>query len=652
MSLESLQNGRYQTVRALGSGSMGEVFLVNDTVIGRQVAIKTMRADPTAGSDTESLKDAVRLFKREAQAIARLEHPNILPLFDYGEEKREQTVFTYMVMPYCQEGSLADWIKRNRPDQPLPLEEVVYFIELAADALQYAHEHGIIHQDVKPSNFLLRMHGSGQLLPDILLADFGIARMSSGATITTITTLTAGPRGTPRYMPTEQWEGKPVPASDQYALAVMAYQLLTLKYPFTGDQILQLMYQHLQTIPEPPSRWRPNLSPALDAVILRALAKKPMERFPSVKEFASALHQALKKQQTARTDQRQGSATIESRPTGEIYSTSAPTVPPRAYIPQSTLPLQDRPDAQSPLVLPTNKAFSTPVAPAYTPARSGTTPIQQTVPIPVSSPQSWEPVASQFSPTQPVRPLKAPSHGKAAFFIGLLLFIVLAGTGGTYYYYAILKTQPQNHPHVHASPTPVNPDANPYTNAMSALRFSDPLSKPGMWQSLPYDQLTDGFCLFQQGAYHASSNKTHVYTLCPASPQQQATSDMTFEIHMQILHGDCGGLLLRGDFQQGNFYYFDVCFDGHHYLATYKHFALLQQLPAQTSVLPALQNDSQANITMGVVAQGSLLTFFLNGQQVDQLTDSTYTSGQIALLCFAINNPTEIVFSNARLWTS
>jgi hypothetical protein len=109
---------------------------------------------------------------------------------------------------------------------------------------------------------------------------------------------------------------------------------------------------------------------------------------------------------------------------------------------------------------------------------------------------------------------------------------------------------------------------------------------------------------------------------------------------------------LRGDFQQGNFYYFDVCFDGHHYIATYKHFALLQQLPTQTSILPALQNDSQANITMGVVAQGSLLTFFLNGQQVDQLTDSTYTSGQIALLCFAINNPTEIVFSNARLWTS
>jgi hypothetical protein len=173
-----------------------------------------------------------------------------------------------------------------------------------------------------------------------------------------------------------------------------------------------------------------------------------------------------------------------------------------------------------------------------------------------------------------------------------------------------------------------------------------------MWQALPYDQLTDGFCLFQQGAYHASSNKTHVYTLCPASPQQPVTGDMTFEVHMQILHGDCGGLLFRGDFQQGNFYYFDVCFDGHHYLTTYKNFALLQQLPSNSTMFPALQTNAQANVTIAIVARGSSLTFYLDGQQIDQVSDATYTSGQIALLCFAIDRPTEVVFSKARLWTA
>ena len=250
-----------------------------------------------------------------------------------------------------------------------------------------------------------------------------------------------------------------------------------------------------------------------------------------------------------------------------------------------------------------------------------------------------------------MQPPKTPSHGKATFVVSLLLLLVLVGAGSVYYY-AILKPGQQN-TNTGQKPSPtVSNNANPYTNSMPTLSFADPLSKPDMWQSLPYDQLTDGFCLFQQEAYHATSNKTHVYTLCPVAAQQPTTSDMTFEVHMQILHGDCGGLLFRGNFQQGNFYYFDVCFDGQHYLATYKNFALLQQLPMQSTRFPALQANAQANVSIGIVAQGSSLTFFLNGQQIDQVTDSTYTSGQIALLCFAINNPTEIVFSNARLWTA
>src|SRR4029077_511164 len=105
---------------------------------------------------TEAVKDAVKLFKREAQAIARLEHPHILPLYDFGEEKQQKTVFTYMVMPYCQEGSLTDWLQQNHPQGPVPFDEAAYFIELAAEALQYSYTRGVIHQDVKPSNFLLR----------------------------------------------------------------------------------------------------------------------------------------------------------------------------------------------------------------------------------------------------------------------------------------------------------------------------------------------------------------------------------------------------------------------------------------------------------------------------------------------------------------
>src|SRR5258707_353114 len=263
----------------------------------------------------------------------------------------------------------------------------------------------------------------------------------------------------------------------------------------------------------------------------------------------------------------------------------------------------------------------------------------------VPNPPSWAPTGPELAPTQAEPRPKAPARGKAALGISLLfLLVALAGGGAASYFYFSRTNQPP----------PVDTHTNPYTNAMPNLLFTDPLSKSAMWQSLQYDQLTDGFCLFQQGAYHASSNKTHVYTLCPAASQQPSTTDMTFEMQMQILHGDCGGLLFRGDFTQGYFYYFDVFFDGQHYFATYKNFALLQaiQLPHQATVLPTLKADSQATITVGVVAQGSTLTFFLNGQQVDQITDTTYTGGQIALLCFAINHPTEIVFSKARLWTA
>lgn len=626
MPLESLQNGRYQTVRELGSGSMGEVYLVDDTVIGRKVAIKVMRANPAVYPDSNTLKDAVRLFKREAQAIARLEHPHILPLFDFGEEKREQTVFTYMVMPHCQEGSLANWLQEHRPNQPLSPDETAYFVEQAAQALQYSHEHGIIHQDVKPSNFLVRTHTSGQLLPDLLLADFGIARMGAGTTITTITAINAGPCGTPRYMPPEQWEGKPVPASDQYALAVMAYQLLTQSYPFKGDQVLQLMYQHLQAVPEAPSKRNPRIPPAIDTVILRALAKQPEQRFPSVKAFALALRQALQGKQSTQPG-------LDAAPHGSI-----PTV---------TMPAQP---AQQQLVLPANNSFTAPPVRANQPsaARVYHPPIRERTPqprvpsvhTPVPAQTSWAP--STLPPVQLAKSGKA-SRGRTFLLTSLLLLIVLAGAGAGYYFYNNRISTP-------APPKPDN--ANPYTSSMPRLLYSDPLSRPYMWQSLPNNQLTAGFCLFQQGTYHAASNVAHTYTLCPAASQQPATDNMTFEVHMQIQHGFCGGVLFRGDFQQGNFYYFDVCYDGKHYLATYKNFAELKQLPTSTSQFPALKADANATVTLGIVARGNALTFYLDGQKIDALIDSTYTSGQIALLCFAIDGPTEVTFSQARLWTA
>ncbi len=286
MPLDILQNGRYRILRQLGSGSMGEVYLVEDTRINRQVAIKVIRTEASSYSDPNTTSDAARLFEREARAVARLNHPNILPLFDFGEEVINGAPLTYMVMPYCQEGSLATWLQQRDEGNLLSPIDVAHFLHQAADALQHAHDNDIIHQDVKPQNFLIRSNRNAHL-PDLLLADFGIAKLTAGTS-----GASQAIRGTPIYMAPEQWEGHPVPASDQYALAVMVYQLLTGRPPFQGGPG-QMMYQHFSVAPQPPSAFNPSLTHDVDSILLHALAKRPENRFVSVSAFGKTLQEAL-----------------------------------------------------------------------------------------------------------------------------------------------------------------------------------------------------------------------------------------------------------------------------------------------------------------------------------------------------------------------
>jgi serine/threonine protein kinase len=155
MALEELQNGRYHYLRLLGTGGMGEVYLMNDTRVNRQVAIKVIRSESAPYPGSEAAKDAARLFQREARAIAALDHPNILPLYDFGEETHDETTMSYMVMPFCTEGSLMGWLRQS-VSATLSPQDIAQLVEQSADALQYAHDHQVIHLDVKPSNFLLR----------------------------------------------------------------------------------------------------------------------------------------------------------------------------------------------------------------------------------------------------------------------------------------------------------------------------------------------------------------------------------------------------------------------------------------------------------------------------------------------------------------
>jgi serine/threonine protein kinase len=303
MTLEGQQLGRYRLIELVGSGGMGEVYLAQDPGINRQVAIKVVRTEVAAysgkgpgtmpgigtmpGTGTLGSRDPARLFQREAKAIAMLDHPGILPLYDYGDQSINGMMLTYLVMPYREEGSLANWLQEEGSALS-SVQNVEQMLQQAAAALQYAHDHQVIHQDVKPSNFLIRTSRENPKRPDLLLTDFGIAKLSMQATRSS-----QGVQGTPTYMAPEQWEGHPVPATDQYALAVLLYELLTGRPPFLGTP-MQMMYAHVNTQPEAPSLLNPRLSPTIDTVVLRGLAKRPEERFPSIIAFAFAFRQALR----------------------------------------------------------------------------------------------------------------------------------------------------------------------------------------------------------------------------------------------------------------------------------------------------------------------------------------------------------------------
>ncbi|GCE22829.1 serine/threonine-protein kinase [Dictyobacter kobayashii] len=286
MSLDGMYLGRYHLLHVLGSGGMGEVYLADDTRIKRRVAVKVVRNDAPIYRAKENVQKSTQLFEREMHAIAALDHPAILPLFDYGEQEVNGDTLTYMVMPYRPEGSLYQWLRARDEDDPLSVEDVSRFISQAAEALQHAHNKGIVHQDVKPDNFLLRIRPEQPMLPDLLLADFGVAR---SLFVTSHTSQTI--RGTLTYMAPEQWDGHPVFATDQYALAIMAYELLVGQPPFDGAPG-QIMYKHMTLPPEPPSRLNSSIPPGIDAVLLRALAKQPEARFPSVAAFSQAFQQA------------------------------------------------------------------------------------------------------------------------------------------------------------------------------------------------------------------------------------------------------------------------------------------------------------------------------------------------------------------------
>jgi serine/threonine protein kinase len=272
---ELKQLGRYEIVRVLGSGAMGVVYEGNDSKLHRRVAIKTIiknaLVDPAVAADYSER------FMREAQAVAKLNHPNIVTVYDFGEEGE----VAYFVMEFIQGHELKEYLDSG---VQFPVAKSIgYMIDLLG-ALDYAHSQGIVHRDIKPANIMIDQSGR------LKLTDFGVVKMLDNQEGTQAGTMV----GTPGYMSPEQILGTGVsPKSDIFAAGVILYQLLTWKKPFTGDGVFTIQQKIVNKDPVLPSSLTAGLPQFLDQVVARAMAKKPEDRYAHASEFADELKRYL-----------------------------------------------------------------------------------------------------------------------------------------------------------------------------------------------------------------------------------------------------------------------------------------------------------------------------------------------------------------------
>jgi len=313
--LNTLFDGRYRIVRKLGTGGMANVYLAEDEVLGRRVAIKILN-DRHAGDD-----QFVERFRREAKNAASLSHPNIVSIYDRGEAEGTY----YIAMEYLDGRSLKELIVARGP---APVNVAIDYARQILGAIRFAHRHGIVHRDIKPHNVLVDAEGRLKVT-DFGIARAGVSQMTEAGSII----------GTAQYLSPEQAKGAPVDqTSDLYSVGVVLYELLTGVVPFSGDTPVEIAMKHLSSMPEPPSAKRAEVPRDLDLVVLRALAKDPADRYQSAEEMDADLARVARGAAVSPATEEAATAIISRPPPTAITAITPPRsrepvpyAPPAAY---------------------------------------------------------------------------------------------------------------------------------------------------------------------------------------------------------------------------------------------------------------------------------------------------------------------------------
>ncbi|HLX56636.1 MAG TPA: protein kinase [Ktedonobacteraceae bacterium] len=587
--------------RLLGRGGMGAVYLAQQSRPRRTVAVKVLL--PELFAHSTGFSEFLVRFRREADAIAALDHINIMPIYEYGEQDQ----LAYLVMPYLADGTLRDIVaKRGK----LPLGEVVSIVEQIAAALDYAHRHGIIHRDLKPGNILF--HADGRLV----LTDFGIAKVlnePASANVVAMQTLTTTGMiiGTPEYLSPEQATGAPIDnRSDIYSLGIVLFQLLSGRVPFTGTTPVAVAIKHATE--QPPSFAQLNLDVprGVEEVILKALAKKPEQRYATAGDLARALRAAAT----------------------EAQISNAPT-------------------------------FMAAVKPVAKVAPLATAETLVDTMLPVQGKKSDVPTLA-VGTNQPSRRQRSRLPLRVALFSGIVVVLLILGVSALYLHGFPGGNQPSGSTGTHAATTATTvPErtATTVTQPQTALpRPSVPVGKflygstlpvcgtqTSLWSTNPSVQVTCGTTETQLTNKNAGQVEGVILNNFPGSVA--IPNDYVLEVQVEPVSASSGtfGIFFRtqtGANHQGGFSFIiqpSGFWNGNS----------IDDATGQATSLFGVQGtalNSSGFTTIDIVVQGDTYRLYFNGVRQGGISDANYSRGNLGL---AVDGGADVLFKNLAIYS-